>query len=123
MAAMTDGETLPTTLPRVDPKVVFRTLATGLRAEVRSILEAESARGDVRWSDEGIELEAGGSWNLAVWNVDDSDMLFIACSQGRGERWLVQVAPLRAGWSPRTLEWPGDGFGSELRKAVATLRT
>ena len=102
--------------------MVFRTLATGLRAEVKAILEAESAKGDVRWSDEGIELDAGGSWNLAIWNVDDSDMLFIACSQGQGDGWVVQVAPLRAGWPPRLIDWPGDGFGGELRRAVATLR-
>jgi hypothetical protein len=118
---MTDGETLPT-LPAVDPKVVFRTLATELRAEVRAILDAETARGDLRWSDEGIDLEAGGSWNLAIWNVDDSDMLFIACCQGPGESWLVQVAPLRATWSPRVIDWPTDGFGGEFRKAVDSLR-
>ena len=122
MSPMTDGETAPTTLPRVDPKVVFRTLATGLRAEVKAILEDESSRGDLRWSDEGIDLEAGGSWNLAVWNVDDSDMLFVACCQGPGDGWLVQVAPLRGTWSPRVIDWPADGFGGELRKALATLR-
>lgn len=119
---MADSELLPTTLPAVDPRVLFRGLATELRAHLRSILDAETAKGDLRWSDEGIDLEAGGSWNLAIWSADDSEMLFVACSQGLGDGWLVQVAPLRAGWSPRVIAWPTDGFEGEFRKALDSLR-
>ena len=100
---------------------LFSHRVAGVRSDVTSILRSETASGDLRFVDEGIDLFAGGVWLASIWKSSES-ILEIACSQGFGT-WRVLVHPLDPDWATRILAWPSGDFDAELRGVVASLRT
>ena len=100
---------------------LFSHRVAAVRSDVTSILRSETASGDLRFEDEGIELFAGGVWLASIWKASQS-ILEIACSQGFGT-WRVLMHPLDPACPTRILAWPSGDFEMELRGVVTTLRT